>query len=386
MQTSTNRILTTHVGSLPRSKAVSDVLFARDNGTLQETPETRKIIADGVKEVVRRQVEAGIDVVSDGEQSKISYATYIKDRITGFEGDTPREPGLDLIEFPNLLKKLADTGATAKYKRPRCVGEIRVKDMAPVQTDIANLKAAMSESKPAEAFMNAASPGVIALFQPNDFYKTQDEYLEAVAEAMRAEYEAIVAAGILVQIDAPDLGMGRHTMYKARSEADYLSLAARHVEVLNHALRNVPSDRVRLHMCWGNYEGPHHHDIAMEALFPVVAKVKAQAILFEAANARHAHEWAVFKTVKVPDDKILVPGVISSTSNYIEHPLLVAERLGRFADLVGRERVMAGSDCGFSTFAGFGPIDPDIVYLKLAAMAEGARIASGRLWGARKSA
>ena len=386
MKRSSERILTTHVGSLPRSKAVSDILFALDNGTLEETPETRKVIADGVREVVRRQVEAGIDVVSDGEQSKISYATYIKDRITGFEGDTPREPGLDLIEFPNLLKKLADTGATAKYKRPRCVGEIKVKNLGPARTDIANLKAAIAESNPTEAFINAASPGVIALFQPNDFYKTQDEYLEAVAEAMRPEYEEITKAGILVQIDAPDLGMGRHTMYKTRSEDEYLKLAARHVEVLNHALRNVPADRIRLHMCWGNYEGPHHHDIAMEKLFPVVAKVKAQGILFEAANARHAHEWAMFKTMNVPEDKILIPGVISSTSNYVEHPLLVAERLCRFADIVGRERIMAGSDCGFSTFAGFGPIDPDIVYMKLAAMAEGARIASDRLWSTRRSA
>jgi len=383
---STERILTTHVGSLPRSKAVSDILFALDNGTLEETAETRKVIADGVREVVRRQVEAGIDVVSDGEQSKISYATYIKDRITGFAGDTPREPGLDLIEFPNLLKKLANTGATAKYKRPRCVGEIKVKNLEPARTDIANLKSAIAESKPMEAFINAASPGVIALFQPNDFYKTQDEYLEAVAEAMRAEYEEITKAGILVQIDAPDLGMGRHTMYKTRSEEEYLKLAARHVEVLNHALRNVPPESIRLHMCWGNYEGPHHHDIAMDKLFPVVAKVKAQGILFEAANARHAHEWAAFKTMAIPEDKILIPGVISSTSNYVEHPQLVAERLCRFADIVGRERIMAGSDCGFSTFAGFGPIDPDIVYMKLAAMAEGARIASDRLWGARKSA
>jgi 5-methyltetrahydropteroyltriglutamate--homocysteine methyltransferase len=386
LKRSSERILTTHVGSLPRSKAVSDILFALDNGTLEETPETRKVIADGVREVVRRQVEAGIDVVSDGEQSKISYATYIKDRITGFEGDTPREPGLDLIEFPNLLKKLADTGATAKYKRPRCVGEIKVKNLGPARADIANLKAAIAESNPTEAFINAASPGVIALFQPNDFYKTQDEYLEAVAEAMRPEYEEITKAGILVQIDAPDLGMGRHTMYKTRSEDEYLKLAARHVEVLNHALRNVPADRIRLHMCWGNYEGPHHHDIAMEKLFPVVAKVKAQGILFEAANARHAHEWAMFKTMNVPEDKILIPGVISSTSNYVEHPLLVAERLCRFADIVGRERIMAGSDCGFSTFAGFGPIDPDIVYMKLAAMAEGARIASDRLWSTRRSA
>lgn len=378
MKTSSERILTTHVGSLPRSQEVTDVVFGREAGA--PLAEGAAVIAEAVRAVVKRQVEAGVDIVSDGEMSKISYATYIKDRLTGFDGDTPREPGLDLIEFPRLLKKLADTGATAKYRRPRCVGAIAVKDMGPAQTDIRNLQEAAKASHPVEAFMNAASPGVIALFQPNEFYKTQDEYLEAVAEGMRAEYEAVVGGGIILQIDAPDLGMGRHTMYKDRSVEDYLSLAARHVEVLNHALRNVPSDRVRMHMCWGNYEGPHHHDIPMRQLLPVVAKAKPQALLFEAANPRHAHEWAVFEEIRIPDDKILIPGVITSTSNYVDHPELVAERLCRFAGIVGRERVIAGSDCGFSTFAGFGPVDPDITYLKLAAMAEGARIASRRLW------
>ncbi|MEI9963956.1 MAG: hypothetical protein WDM92_03900 [Caulobacteraceae bacterium] len=261
MKTSSDRILTTHVGSLPRSQAVTDVLFARDAGA--PLSEGEATIAEAVRDVVRRQVEAGVDVVSDGEMSKISYATYIKDRLTGFDGDTPREPGLDLIEFPRILKKLADSGATAKYKRPRCVGEIRVKDMGPAHVDIANLQAALAETPPVEAFLNAASPGVIALFQPNDFYRTQDEYLEAVAEAMRAEYEAVAAGGVLLQIDAPDLGMGRHTMYKDRTEQDYLVLAERHVEVLNHALRNIPADRIRMHMCWGKLRGtppPRHPD------------------------------------------------------------------------------------------------------------------------------
>jgi 5-methyltetrahydropteroyltriglutamate--homocysteine methyltransferase len=380
MKTSTNRILTTHVGSLPRSEEVTEVVFAREREEPRDTLADAHTIARGVAEVVKRQVAAGIDIVSDGEMSKISYATYIKDRITGFSGDTPREPGLDLIEFPRLLKKLADSGATAKYRRPRCTAAIAVKSLEPVATDIENLSRAAADAKPAESFMNAASPGVIALFQPNDYYKTQQDYLEAVAEAMRHEYESIVARGILLQIDAPDLGMGRHTMYKQRSVEEYLSLAALHVEVLNHALRNVPADRVRMHMCWGNYEGPHHHDVPMEQLLPVVIKAKPQALLFEAANPRHAHEWTVFREQKIPDDKILIPGVLSSTTNYIEHPLLVAERLCRFADVVGRERVIAGTDCGFSTFAGFGPVDPDITYLKFAAMAEGARIASKRLW------
>jgi 5-methyltetrahydropteroyltriglutamate--homocysteine methyltransferase len=381
VRASVDRILTTHVGSLPRSQAVTDVLFAREQGAPTGGEAAARTIHDAVAEVVRRQVEAGIDVVSDGEMSKISYATYIKDRVTGFDGDTPREPGQDLVEFPRLLKKLADTGATAKYRRPRCVGEVRVKSLDPVRTDIANLQAAAAATRPTEAFMNAASPGVIALFQPNDHYPTQDAYLEAVAAAMRAEYEAIVAAGILLQIDAPDLAMGRHTMYRNRSVDEFLRLAAVHIEVLNEALRNVPADRVRMHVCWGNYEGPHHHDVPMELLWPIIVRAKVQGLLFEGANPRHAHEWTVFRDREIPDDKVLIPGVIGSTSNYVEHPQLVAERICRYADLVGRERVMAGSDCGFSTFAGFGPVEPDIAYLKLAAMAEGARIASKRLWG-----
>lgn len=384
MRGSSDRILTTHVGSLPRSQVVTDVLFAREAGTVADPDAARKVITDAVAEVVRRQAGAGVDVVSDGEMSKISYATYIADRFTGFAGDTPREPGQDLVEFPRLLEKLAMLGSTAKYRRPRCVGEIHVKDTGPLREDLRNFDLAVRAGKPVEAFLNAAAPGVLALFQPNDYYPTPDAYLEALAEALRSEYEAIVAAGFLLQIDSPDLGMGRHTMYRHASVEEYLRRAAVHVEVLNHALRNIPADRLRLHMCWGNYEGPHHHDVPMEQLLPVVIRAKPQALLFEAANPRHAHEWSVFREFRLPADKILVPGVLSSTTNYIEHPQLVAERICRFADIVGRERVIAGSDCGFSTFAGFGPVDPDIVYMKLAAMAEGARIASSRLW-ARKA-
>ncbi|HET7809035.1 MAG TPA: cobalamin-independent methionine synthase II family protein [Steroidobacteraceae bacterium] len=380
MQTSTERILTTHVGSLPRSQAVTDVLFGREHGTIEDAAAAARVIADATVEVVAKQVAAGIDVVSDGEMSKISYATYVADRFTGFEGDTPRDPGQDLVEFPRLLEKLAKLGSTAKYRRPRCVGEIRTKTLEPLQEDLRNFSRAVAAGKPADAFLNAASPGVIALFQPNDFYRNPDDYLEAVAEALRVEYEAIVAAGFLVQIDAPDLGMGRHTMYRNASVPEYLARAALHVEVLNHALRNIPASRLRMHCCWGNYEGPHHHDIPMRELLPVLLEAKPQALLFEAANPRHAHEWTVFRDARLPDDKILIPGVLSSTTNYVEHPELVAERLLKFADIVGRERVMAGSDCGFSTFAGFGAVDPDIVYMKLAAMAEGARLASDRLW------
>jgi 5-methyltetrahydropteroyltriglutamate--homocysteine methyltransferase len=382
MRHSTDRILTTHVGSLPRSKAVTDVLFARERDDTVDPNMGAPVIAAAVAEVVRRQVAVGIDVVSDGEMSKISYATYISKRFSGFAGDTPREPGQDLVEFPGLLTILAERGSTAKYRRPRCVGAVRLTNEEPLHTDLRNLGAAAAATPPGEAFMNAASPGVIALFQPNDFYRTQDEYLAALADALRSEYEAIVAAGVLLQIDAPDLAMGRHTMYRNRSLEEFDSLAAQHIEVLNHALRNVPANRVRMHVCWGNYEGPHHHDVPMERLLPIVLNAKPQGLLFEAANPRHAHEWAVFRDAKIPDDKILIPGVLATTTNYIEHPLLVAERLEKYADIVGRDRVIGGTDCGFGTFAGFGPVEPDIVYLKLGSLVQGARIASERLWRA----
>ena len=380
MSASAGRILTTHVGSLPRSQAVTDVLFAREREETRDVARDDAVITEAVAEVVRRQVEVGVDVVSDGEMSKISYATYIARRLAGFAGDTPREPGQDLVEFPGLLRKLAERGATAKYRRPRCVAAVTVKDRKPLETDIRNLNAAAAAAHPTGTFMNAASPGVIALFQPNDYYRTQDEYLEALAAALQAEYESIAAAGIVLQIDAPDLAMGRHTMYRDRSLEEFERLAARHIEVLNYALRNVPAERARMHVCWGNYEGPHHYDIPMARLLPIVLKAKPQGLLFEAANPRHAHEWAVFKSVDIPEDKVLIPGMLTTTTNYIEHPELVAERLERFAHIVGRERVMAGTDCGFGTFAGFGPVEPDIAYLKLNSLVEGARIASRRLW------
>jgi 5-methyltetrahydropteroyltriglutamate--homocysteine methyltransferase len=381
MRLSTDRILITHVGSLPRSHAVTKVLFARERGDSVDARADAAVISDAVAQVVRQQVALGIDVVSDGEMSKISYATYIAQRFSGFGGDTPREPGQDLVEFPGLLTKLAERGSTAKYRRPRCIGPVTVEHTEPLLTDLQNMLSAVKAAPAAEAFMNAASPGVIALFQPNDYYPTQDDYLIALAEALRTNYAAIVESGIVLQIDAPDLAMGRHTMYRNRSMEEFEQLAARHIEVLNHALKNVPADRVRMHVCWGNYEGPHHHDVPMQRLLQIVLKAKPQALLFEAANPRHAHEWAVFRDQHIPDDKILIPGVLATTTNYIEHPLLVAERIERFADIVGRERVMAGTDCGFGTFAGFGPVEPDIAYLKLAALVEGARLASKKLWG-----
>ena len=338
------------------------------------------VITAAVAEVVKQQKQVGIDFVSDGEMSKISYATYIADRFSGFDGDSPRQPGQDLVEFPALAAQTRRAWFHRKYRRPRCVGPVAVKNLRPLRDRHRESERRGGRRQPYGAFMNAASPGVIALFQPNDFYPTQDAYLEALADALAVEYEAIVGAGIILQIDAPDLAMGRHTMYRDRSLEEFELLAARHIEVLNHALRNVPADRVRMHVCWGNYEGPHHHDIPLERLLPVVIKAKPQGLLFEAANPRHAHEWQVFRKTRIPDDKIMIPGLLATTTNYIEHPELVAERIERFAQVVGRERVVAGTDCGFGTFAGFGPVEPDIAYLKLRSLVEGAQIASGRLW------
>ena len=380
MKTSTDRILTTHVGSLPRSQAVTDGVFAHEQGKLDDVDGFRTTIAAAVVDVVAKQKAAGVDVVSDGEMSKISYATYIKDRISGFDGDSPRNPPKDLEEFPGFLERQAKGGGTPSYRRPKCVGEIALKDMQPLEEDLSNFTKALQAAEPAEGFMNAASPGVIALFQPNEYYPTHEAYLEALAEAMRHEYEAIVEAGFVLQLDSPDLGLGRHMIFKDQDDAAYERLARQHVDALNHATRNIPAEKMRLHVCWGNYEGPHHCDAPMDMVLPIALRAKPQALLFESANPRHAHEWEVFASADLPDDKILVPGVIDSTTNFIEHPKLVAERIGRFADIVGRERVIAGTDCGFSTFAGFGAVDPDIVYAKLSVLAEGAALASTRLW------
>jgi 5-methyltetrahydropteroyltriglutamate--homocysteine methyltransferase len=379
MKESSDRILTTHVGSLPRFQEVTDILFARERG--ESVPaDAESVLETNVRSAVELQRRSGIDVVSDGEISKISYATYVKDRLSGFSGDSPRNAPSDLEAFPGFMKRLAASGGTPTYQRPRCTSAVASKTLAPLGRDVAHFRAALAGSDASEAFMNAASPGVIALFQPNDFYPSHGVYLEALAEGMRVEYEAIIEAGLLLQIDSPDLGLGGHTLFKGRSAAEYASLAMQHVEALNHALRNCPADRIRMHVCWGNYEGPHHHDVPMEIVLPIALKAKPQALLFESANPRHAHEWRVFRDARIPDDKILIPGVIDSVTNFIEHPELVAERIERFAQIVGRERVLAGSDCGFGTFAGFGAVDPEIAYAKLATLAEGARIASRRLW------
>ena len=380
MEVSIDRILTTHVGSLPRSRIVTEAVFAKENGELDDGEAFQENIGNAVEQVVGRQVAAGVDIVSDGEMSKISYATYIKDRMTGFAGDSPRRPPADLEEFPGFLERQARSGGTPSYKRPRCIGEIKVKDQEQLNRDITNFKSALAAHKREEGFLTAASPGVIALFQPNEYYPDHESYLMALADAMTAEYEAIVDSGCILQLDAPDLGLGRHMMFKDEDDEEYAKLANLHVDVLNHAVRNIPAERMRLHICWGNYEGPHHRDAPMELVLPIALRAKPRALLFEAANPRHAHEWQVFQRQSIPEDKILVPGVIDSTTNFIEHPMLVAERICRFAAIVGRERVIAGTDCGFSTFAGFGAVDEDIVYAKLAALAEGAGIASDRLW------
>jgi len=384
MRTSRDRILTTHVGSLPRGQAVLDMLVRLETGQIARGGDFDAVMRDAVAATVGRQRAAGVDVVSDGEQSKVGYANYIRHRLTGFSGESPRVLGADLEDFPDYLKKLMARRAGAiPLQRPCCTGPVAVRDHAPLEQDIANFRAALDGSGVAEGFMNAASPGVIAVFQPNRHYPTHEAYLAALTAVMREEYSAIVAAGFILQIDCPDLAMGRHIAFKAESDEDFLRHAEAQVEALNAALADVPADRCRMHLCWGNYEGPHHRDIPLERIFAIVMKAKPQALLFEAANPRHAHEWSVFEANRraIPDDKILIPGVIASASNYIEHPLLVAERLERFAGIVGRERVMAGSDCGFSTFAGDGLVEPQICYAKLEAMAQGAAIATDRLWG-----
>ena len=382
---SANRILTTHVGSLPRPERVVEQLFAQDSGLNYDPALFDRIMAEEVAAVVGRQVAARVDVVSDGEMSKISYATYIRHRLTGFQiGEMPRATPRDLDDFPDFKERLAKLGATPKYHRPICRGPIAVKDLSGLHRDIANLQAACKKNDAPRAFMNSASPGVIAVFQPNDYYPTHEKYLEALANAMSTEYEAIVAGGLDLQIDAPDLGMGRHIKFRDATEEEFLRQANLQVEALNHALRNLPAERIRMHICWGNYEGPHHHDIGLDRVLGLVCKAKPATILFEGANPRHAHEWEVWAAAQkqglVPENKILCPGVLDSTTNFIEHPRLVAQRLLQYAAIVGRDRVMAGTDCGFGTFAGFGAVHPPIAYAKLESMAEGAAIASAELW------
>jgi 5-methyltetrahydropteroyltriglutamate--homocysteine methyltransferase len=371
----TRSLLATHVGSLPRSQAVVDFLFAREKGEAFDQAAFDVCMADAVMELVRRQKDAGIDIVSDGETSKISYATYVKDRYAGFGGDGPRNAPADLKMFPTFLDRVAKQGGTPRYARPQCVGPVVSKGQGELSKDIAALKAAMAAHGVARGFMNAASPGVISLFLQNAYYPSRQAYLEALADAMRDEYRTILEAGLDLQLDCPDLALSRHMLFPHLSDEEFLVIAETHVDALQHALAGLPQDRIRLHICWGNYEGPHCCDIDMAKVFPMLMRVPARYILFETANPRHGHEWTVFRdrAKDIPDDKILVPGVVDTTTNFIEHPDLVAQRLERFTQIVGRERVIAGSDCGFGTFAGFGSVDPDIAWAKLAAMKEGAR-------------
>jgi 5-methyltetrahydropteroyltriglutamate--homocysteine methyltransferase len=380
MKTSTDRILTTHVGSLPRPPELRAMLVAKDQGEPYDAAELAQLVRDAVRGIVRRQAEVGVDIVNDGEMSKPGYSTYIADRLSGFAGHVPALPRLDTRDHPNFLAALERMTGANVARRAQCVGPIEWRDRAPLASDIANLKEALADVSVTEGFMTAASPGLVPVFQSNAYYPSHEAYVEAIAAAMQEEYEAIVNAGFVLQLDCPDLAMAHHTSFQELSEADFLKRAAFHVEVLNHALRNVPADRARIHICWGNYEGPHDHDIAFAKVAPILVKAKPQALVVEAANPRHAHEWTVWQETGLPDDKVLIPGVLDTSTNYVEHPDLVAERICRFADIVGRERVIAGSDCGFGTFAGYGKLDPDISFKKLAAMAAGAEIATKRLW------
>ena len=372
------KILTSHVGSLPRSQEVVDFIFAEANNTPYDKAAFDACMATACMETVRRQVEVGIDIVSDGETSKISYATYVKDRYTGFAGDGPRNAPNDLKMFPSFLKRLADSGGTPQYARPVCVGPIKSIGQTALKKDIANLKAAMAQHNVTRGFMNAASPGVVALFLQNDYYPSRPAYLQALGDAMQEEYETIVAAGLDLQIDCPDLALSRHMLFSDISDAEFVKIAQDNVAVLNHALRNIDPKNIRIHICWGNYEGPHVCDIAMDKIFSTLMQARARYVLFETSNPRHAHEWTVFRDRKdeIPEDKVLVPGVLDTTTNFVEHPALVAERIEKFIAIVGAERVIAGTDCGFGTFAGFGAVDGEIAYAKLAALSEGARLAS----------
>jgi 5-methyltetrahydropteroyltriglutamate--homocysteine methyltransferase len=380
MKRSTERILTTHTGSLPRPEDLIRMMFAKEEGVPVEPGPLASRIRAAVAEVVGRQAQAGIDVPNDGEMSKPSYATYIKDRLHGFGGASHPLEYRDLVDFPGMARRVFGDPGRARRKTPACDAPISVRDPLAAQADTDNLRAALSRTNATEAFMSAASPGVISLFFHNDHYPSHEAYLAAIADAMRHEYETVAKAGFVLQIDCPDLAMGRHIQYAALSVEEFRKKARLHIEVLNHALVNVPPEQARIHLCWGNYEGPHHHDVALEEILDVVFTARPAGISFEAANPRHGHEWRTFERVKLPEGKVIIPGVIDSTTNFIEHPELVAERLTRYARLVGRENVIAGTDCGFGTWVGQAAVDPDIVWAKLAAMAEGARLASRELF------
>jgi 5-methyltetrahydropteroyltriglutamate--homocysteine methyltransferase len=380
MRRSTARFLTTHTGSLPRPDDLIRMMFAKEEGVPVDATALAARVRSAVAEVVGKQAQAGIDVVDDGELSKPSYATYIKDRLDGFGGTSQPLQYQDLVDFPGMARRVFGDPGRARRKTPACTGPISVRDSRAASADAENLKLAVGPVKVEEAFLTAASPGVVGLFFRNDHYPSHEAYLFAIAEAMKHEYEAVAKAGFVLQVDCPDLAMGRHIQYAALSVDEFKTRARLHIEALNHALANVPPEQARVHLCWGNYEGPHHYDVPLADIIDVVFTARPQGISFEAANPRHGHEWKVFERVKLPAGKVIIPGVIDSTTNFIEHPELVAERIGRYARLVGRENVIAGTDCGFGTWVGQAAVDPDIVWAKLASLAAGARLASREFW------
>ena len=369
-------ILTTHVGSLPRSQDLSELLFAKDKKENFNQEKFNEVVKKNVEEVVKRQLKIGIDVVSDGEMSKISYATYVKDRIKGFSGESERKAPADLDAFPDYKMKIANSGGTPTYTRPCCTSELKIQDTQSLKDDIKNFRDSLSLNNHSKAFMNAASPGVINVFMPNKFYKDDDTYLEKLSEIMSAEYKLITDNNLHLQLDCPDLALARHMNYKDLSEGDFLVRAEKQIEALNNALIGIPSELIRMHICWGNYEGPHTFDIGLEKILPIILKANLKYLLIESSNPRHSHEWQVFNEIVLPKDKVIVPGVIDSTTNFVEHPQVVADRLIQFSKVIPKDQLMAGTDCGFSTFAGFGKIDEEICYAKLNSLVEGAAIAS----------
>ena len=371
-----DKIKTTHVGSLPRSNELSDLLFKKDKKEKIDTNNFDEIVKRDVKKIVEKQINLGIDFISDGEMSKISYATYVKDRIDGFSGESERKAPQDLDDFPTFKERIARSGGTPTYTRPCCTHELKIKDKQSLTKDINNFKTALEDNNHKLAFMNAASPGVISAFLPNKFYKDDDEYLDALSKIMTSEYEEIISNDINLQLDCPDLALARHMTFKDLSEEDFLKRAEKQIEFLNNSIKNIPQSKIRMHICWGNYEGPHSHDISLDKILPLVLKANVGTYLLESSNPRHSHEWQAFENIKVPKDKIIAPGVIDSTTNFIEHPEVVKNRLIQFSKVIDREQLMAGTDCGFSTFAGFGNVDENIVYKKLESLVIGAELAS----------
>ena len=370
------KIKTTHVGSLPRSKDLSEILFKKDSNKQFDVNRFNEVVKRDVENIVKKQIDLGLDFISDGEMSKISYATYVKDRIDGFSGESERKAPKDLDDFPSYKEKIAKSGGTPTYTRPCCTGELKIKDKKSLSLDIENFKTSLEKNNHSDAFMNSASPGVISSFLPNKFYKNDDEYLNKLSEIMKSEYEEIIANNLYLQIDCPDLALARHMTFKDLNEKEFLLRVEKHIEFLNYALKNIDQSKIRMHICWGNYEGPHTHDIALDKIMPIALKANIKTYLIESSNPRHSHEWRVFENLKVPKDKVIAPGVIDSTTNFIEHPEVVKDRLIQYSKVIEKDQLMAGTDCGFSTFAGFGIIDEKIVYKKLESLVAGAELAS----------